>query len=109
MSKPAKKTVSSPLASVGFRPFRNMTLIRRDPTETAIGRLILPDGAKKKPQRGTILAVGPGERLKNGNRAAMLVRPGDRVVFGDYSGFEVEVKGETLVVVHEPELLGVIE
>lgn len=93
-----------------FIPQRNMTLIRRDPAEDKIGRFHIPDAQKKNPKRGTVVAVGPGERRKKGGgRHPIMVKPGDRVVYGEWSGFEVEVGDEILLVVHEPELLGVLE
>lgn len=106
MAKTANKRPES--SSVGFRPYRNMTLIRRDAPESIIGVFSIPRKHQKPPHRGTIVAVGPGERNKRGERVPVSVKPGDRVLFGQYSGYDVEVRGETLVVVHEPELLGVV-
>lgn len=95
-----------------FIPHRAMALIRRDQVETKCygSNFIIPDAHVKIPYRGVVVAVGPGDRhKKTGKRIPMLVKPGDHVVYGEYSGFEVEVGDETLLVVHEPELLGVIE
>lgn len=93
-----------------FIPQRGMALIRRDAAQEKIGKLFVPGAHQKIPKRGVVVAVGPGDRHpKTGKRTPMNVKPGDHVVYGEYSGFEVEVGDETLLVVHEPELLGVIE
>lgn len=77
-------------------------------TKTASG-IYLPETAKEKPVRGTIVATGPGKLLENGKRAQMSVHKGDTVVYGKYSGTEVEIKGVKHLIIRESELLGVIE
>ena len=71
--------------------------------------IILPEAAKEKPMTATVVAVGPGKMTDNGKRAKISVKKGDVVVYGKYSGSEIEIDGESLVIVRENELLGVIE
>jgi chaperonin GroES len=71
--------------------------------------IYLPEGAKEKPMTGKVLAVGPGKLSDKGVRTAVTVKKGDTVVYGKYSGTEIEVEGEKLVIVRESELLGVME
>ena len=75
---------------------------------TASG-IYLPESAKEKPQTGTVIAAGPGKLTDDGNRAAMSVKVGDTVLYGKYSGTEVEVDGDELMIIRESELLGIIE
>ena len=75
-------------------------------TKTASG-LYLPESSKEKPIQGTVVAIGPGRLLDNGNRAKPVVGKGDRVLYGKYAGTEVEVKGVTHLILRESELLGV--
>ena len=77
--------------------------------EKSMGGIILPDAAKEKPQRGKIIAVGPGKILDNGKRGEMNVKKGDEVLYAKYSGNEIEIDGEKLVILHEGDILGVIE
>ncbi len=77
-------------------------------TKTASG-IYLPEAAKEKPVRGTVISTGPGKRLENGKRAEMSVKNGDTVVYGKYAGTEVEIKGVKHLILRESELLGVIE
>ena len=70
--------------------------------ETTAGGIVLPDSAKEKPQQGEVLAVGPGKQLDNGKIAAMDVKAGDRVYYGKYSGTEVKLDGQELVVLRQP-------
>lgn len=73
--------------------------------EKTAGGILLPDTAKQKPQRGKILSVGPGKLLENGNRAALAVKVGDEVLYGKYSGSEVEVDGKELKILRESDIL----
>lgn len=95
---------------MSVKPLEDRILIRPlDPeTKTASG-IFLPESAKEKPMQGKVVAVGPGKLLDNGERAAPCVKKGDTVVFGKYSGTEVEIKDVTHLIVRESELLGVIE
>jgi chaperonin GroES len=73
--------------------------------EKTAGGILLPDTAKQKPQRGKILSVGPGKLLENGNRVALAVKVGDEVLYGKYSGSEVEVGGKELKILRESDIL----
>ena len=77
--------------------------------EKSAGGIILPDAAKEKPQRGKIIAVGPGKMLDNGKRGEMNVKKGDEVLYAKYSGNEIEIDDEKYVILHEGDILGVIE
>jgi chaperonin GroES len=77
--------------------------------EKSAGGIILPDAAKEKPQRGKIIAVGPGKMLDNGKRGEMNVKKGEEVLYAKYSGNEIEIDGENYVILHEGDILGVIE
>lgn len=92
-----------------IRPLHDRVLVRRaEAEEKTAGGIVLP-GAKEKPEIGEILAVGPGKFCKDGNLCKMNVKPGDRVVFGKYSGSEVKVEGETLLMMREEDIMGVLE
>ena len=77
--------------------------------ETTAGGIVLPDTAKEKPQQGEVQAVGPGKMLDNGKIASMDIKVGDRVYYGKYSGTEVKLSGEELVVLRQDDVLGVVE
>jgi chaperonin GroES len=77
--------------------------------EKSAGGIILPDAAKEKPQRGKIIAVGPGKMLDNGKRGEMNVKKGEDVLYAKYTGNEIEIDGEKYVILHEGDILGVIE
>lgn len=77
--------------------------------EKTAGGIILPDAAKEKPQRGKIIAVGPGKMLDNGKRGEMNVKKGDEVLYAKYSGNEIEIDKDKYVILHEGDVLGVIE
>jgi chaperonin GroES len=92
------------------RPLDDRILVRpSDPEEKTKNGIYLPEGAKEKPMTGKVLAVGPGKLSDKGVRTAVTVKKGDTVVYGKYSGTEIEVEGDKLVIVRESELLGVIE
>ncbi|MDX9912409.1 MAG: co-chaperone GroES [Phycisphaerales bacterium] len=95
---------------MAVKPLEDRVLVKPIEAEskTASG-IFLPDSAKEKPVRGTIVASGPGKRLDNGKRAEMSVRKGDTVVYGKWAGTEVEIKGDKHLILRETELLGVIE
>ena len=76
--------------------------------ERTAGGILLPDTAREKPQRGTIVATGPGKLLDSGQRGGMDVRQGDEIVYGKYSGTEVEVSGEKYVILRESDILAVV-
>ncbi|UCG17527.1 MAG: co-chaperone GroES [Phycisphaerales bacterium] len=77
--------------------------------EVTAGGIVLPDSAREKPQRGKVVARGPGKLLDTGKRGEMDVKEGDEVVYGKYSGTEVEVSGETYVILRESDILGVFQ
>lgn len=77
--------------------------------EVTAGGIVLPDSAREKPQRGRVVARGPGKLLDTGKRGEMDVKEGDEVVYGKYSGTEVEVSGETYVILRESDILGVFQ
>jgi len=95
---------------MGFKPLHDRVLVRRvEQEEKTAGGIIIPDTAKEKPQQGEVVAVGPGARGTDGKLIALDVKPGDRVLFGKWSGTEVKVGGEELLIMKESDILGVIE
>jgi chaperonin GroES len=95
---------------VAFRPLHDRVLVRRVEQEgKTAGGIIIPDTAKEKPMEGEVAAVGPGARDETGKVQPLDVKPGDRVLFGKWSGTEVRIEGEELLVMKESDLMGVIE
>jgi chaperonin GroES len=93
-----------------FKPLQDRVLIRRlESEEKTAGGIIIPDTAKEKPMEGEVIAVGPGTRTEDGKLHPLDVKAGDRVLFGKWSGTEVKVDGEELVIVKESDVLGIIE
>ncbi|WP_262272305.1 co-chaperone GroES [Microvirga yunnanensis] len=93
-----------------FRPLHDRVVIRRiEAEEKTKGGIIIPDTAKEKPQEGEVVAVGPGARDENGKVAALDVKAGDRVLFGKWSGTEVRIDGQDLLIMKESDIMGVIE
>ncbi|HTI03518.1 MAG TPA: co-chaperone GroES [Acidisoma sp.] len=93
-----------------FRPLHDRVVIRRiTPLEKSAGGIIIPDTAKDKPMEGEVIAAGPGARNEQGAIVALEVKAGDRVLFGKWSGTEVKLDGEELLIMKESDLLGVIE
>ena len=80
-----------------------------DAQDKTSGGIYLPDTAKEKPQIGKIIAAGPGKLLDDGKRNPMSVKPGDDVIYGKYTGNDVEVEGKKVVILHESDLLGIVE
>jgi chaperonin GroES len=93
-----------------FRPLHDRVLVRRieDETRTS-GGIIIPDTAKEKPIQGEVIAVGPGARTEAGRLIPLDVKPGDRVLFGKWSGSEVKIDGEDLLIMKESDILGILE
>ena len=93
-----------------FRPLHDRVVVRRldEDTKTA-GGIIIPDTAKEKPMEGEILAVGPGMRGENGEIVPLDVKAGDRVLFGKWSGTEVKLDGEEILIMKESDIMGVIK
>jgi chaperonin GroES len=95
---------------MAFRPLGDRVLIKRVEEETKTkGGIIIPDTAKEKPQEGEVVAVGPGARDEDGKRIEMDVKTGDRVLFGKWSGTEVKVDGEDLMIMKESDILGIVD
>ncbi|MDF1791894.1 MAG: co-chaperone GroES [Thalassobaculaceae bacterium] len=93
-----------------FRPLHDRVVVRRlDADQKTAGGIIIPDTAKEKPMEGEVLAVGPGARDEAGKIAALDVKPGDRVLFGKWSGTEVKIDGEDLLIMKESDIMGVLE
>jgi chaperonin GroES len=93
-----------------FRPLHDRVVVKRvEQEEKTKGGIIIPDTAKEKPQEGEVIAVGPGGRNESGELIALDVKAGDRVLFGKWSGTEVKIDGEDLLIMKESDLLGVIE
>ena len=95
---------------MGFKPLHDRVLIRLiAPEKKTSGGVIIPDTAQEKPVEGEALAVGPGARDEQGRLLPMDVQPGQRVLFGKWSGIEIKIDGEELLVVKESDIMGVIE
>ena len=93
-----------------FRPLHDRILVRRtEQEERTTGGIIIPDTAQEKPMQGEIIAVGSGARSEDGKVTPLDVQAGDRVLFGKYSGTEVKVDGEELLIMRESDVMGVIE
>jgi chaperonin GroES len=93
-----------------FRPLQDRVLVRRiEADERTQGGIIIPDTAKEKPQEGEVLAIGPGARDETGKLIELDVRVGDRILFGKWSGTEIKIDGEDLLIMKESDVLGVIE
>jgi len=94
---------------MGFRPLHDRVLVRRtDGDEKSAGGIIIPDTAKEKPMEGKVVAVGPGARDENGKVQALDVKKGDTVLFGKWSGTEIKLDGEELLIMKESDIMGVI-
>ena len=93
-----------------LRPLHDRVMVKRlDEGEQRLGGIIIPDTAKEKPQQAEVKAVGNGKLLENGERAALDVKAGDRILFGKYSGSEIKIEGEEYLILSEDEILGVLE
>ena len=93
-----------------FRPLHDRIVVRRiDAEEKTAGGIIIPDTAKEKPMEGEVVAVGPGARDDKGQLVALDVKAGDRILFGKWSGTEVKIDGEELLIMKESDLLGILE
>jgi chaperonin GroES len=93
-----------------FRPLHDRVVVRRiEEDERTPGGIIIPDTAKEKPQQGEVIAVGPGARDEKGMLQPLDVKAGDRVLFGKWSGSEVKIDGEELLIMKESDILGVLE
>jgi chaperonin GroES len=97
------------MAKTKFRPLHDRVVVRRiDAQEKTKGGIIIPDTAQEKPQEGEVIAVGPGGRDESGKLIPIDVKPGSRVLFGKWSGTEVKLDGEDLLIMKESDIMGVI-
>jgi chaperonin GroES len=95
---------------MNIRPLQDRVIVKRMEEETtSAGGIVLPDSATEKPIRGEVTAVGPGKVLDNGDKRPLDVKAGDTVLFGKYSGTEVKINDEELLVMREEDIMGVIE
>jgi chaperonin GroES len=95
--------------ATNITPLHDRVIVRRiDEGEQVRGGIIIPDTAKEKPQEGEVVAVGAGKYKEDGTRQALDVKTGDRVLFGKYSGSEIKIDGEELMIMREDEILGII-
>ena len=95
--------------STTIQPLHDRVIVRRiEENATTSGGIIIPDSAKEKPQEGEIIAAGEGKYKDNGERQTLDVKEGDRVLFGKYSGSEITIDGEELLIMREDEILGII-
>jgi chaperonin GroES len=93
-----------------LRPLGDKILVKRLEAESKTkSGIVLPDSAKEKPKRGTVLSVGDGKRLENGERAKFSVKKGDQVIFASYAGTEIKLDGEELMIMSEEDILAVVE
>ena len=95
---------------MAFRPLHDRILVRRiEADEKTAGGIIIPDTAKEKPQEGEVIAVGPGARDESGKFVELDVKVGDRILFGKWSGTEIKLDGEDLLIMKESDVMGVID
>jgi chaperonin GroES len=95
---------------MAFRPLGDRVLVKRVEEESKTkGGIIIPDTAKEKPQEGEVIAVGPGARDDAGKRVDMELKAGDRILFGKWSGTEVKIDGQDLIIMKESDVLGVVD
>jgi len=95
---------------MAFRPLGDRVLVKRVEEQSKTkGGILIPDTAKEKPQEGEVIAVGPGARDESGKRIETDVKPGDRVLFGKWSGSEVKLDGEDLIIMKESDILGIVD
>lgn len=95
---------------MGFRPLHDRVVVKRiEAEQKTAGGIIIPDTVKEKPQEGEVVSVGPGVRNDKGELVALDVKAGDRVLFGKWSGTEVKIDGQDLLIMKESDILGVVE
>jgi chaperonin GroES len=96
--------------ATSIKPLHDRVIVRRidDASNQTAGGLFIPDSAKEKPQEGEIIAAGDGKYKENGERQPLDVKAGDRVLFGKYSGSEIKIDGEELLIMREDEILGIV-
>lgn len=95
---------------MNIRPLYDRIVVKRiEEKETVMHGIIIPDSAKEKPQEGEVMAVGRGKRLEDGKVVALDVKSGDRILFGKYSGSDIRLDGQELLIMREDEVLGILE
>jgi chaperonin GroES len=95
---------------MNFRPLHDRVVVRRlEEDERTAGGIIIPETAKEKPMQGEVIAVGPGERNEQGKVTPLDVKAGDRILFGKWSGTEVKMDGEELLIMKESDIMGILE
>lgn len=93
-----------------IKPVNNRILVKRiEENQQTSGGIIIPDSAKEKPHKGEVVAVGPGKRGEKGNRMAMEVKKGDRIIFAKYGGTDIKINGEEFLFLREDDILGIIQ
>jgi chaperonin GroES len=94
-----------------FKPLGDRVLVKRtdEAEQKSAGGIIIPDTAKEKPSRGTVLSAGPGTLKEDGTRTPLDVKEGDKILFGKYSGTEVKIDGEEFLIMHENDILGILQ
>ena len=98
------------MATTTIKPLEDRVVVQpAEAEEKTAGGIVLPDTAKERPQRGKVIAVGPGKLNKNGKRQSMLVKKGDAVIFGKYAGTDIEIDGKEYKILREEDILAVIE
>jgi chaperonin GroES len=102
--------VTTPKLKTKLRPLHDRVLIKRlEEQDEKHGSIIIPDSAKEKPQEGQVIAAGTGRVTEDGKKLPLVVKAGDRVLFGKYSGSEVKIDGEELLIMKEEDILGILE
>ena len=96
------------MPALKFRPLHDRVVVRRIDEDSKVGSIIIPDTAKEKPQQGEVLAVGPGARNEEGKIVPLDVKKGDKILFGKWSGSEVKLDGEELLIMKESDILGIV-
>ncbi|MBO4674837.1 MAG: co-chaperone GroES [Elusimicrobiaceae bacterium] len=96
------------MADAKIKPLGDRVIVKPIERETMKGGIIIPDTAKEKPMEGEVIAVGPGKLSDKGERGAMEVKKGDRVLYGKYSGTEVKLDDQTYLIIHQDEILGIL-
>jgi chaperonin GroES len=105
-AKSEKKIKDTNMAKISIRPLDDRVVVEpMAAEETTAGGIVLPDAAQEKPQRGTIVAVGPGKLLESGERGELSVGVGDEVIYGKYGGTEIEVEGKDVKILRESDIL----
>ncbi len=93
-----------------IKPLQDRLVVKRiEEEEKTKGGIIIPDSAKEKPQEGKVVAVGDGKTLESGKKSPLTVKPGDKILFGKYSGTEIKIDGEEHLIMREDDVLGIVE